>query len=1152
MIRWSCLLALALGACVPSATTPCGEGACPSGLACVRDSVRSGATCTNDNVHGFVDPGGCMLCVLSTCGNGVIDPGESCDDGNLASGDGCPVTCGTSCGDGIVDPTEQCDDGNMVIGDGCAANCTNESCGNGNLDMPEGCDDGNLIDGDGCSSACATETAAWAKLGVAPSARAGAALAYDSVRGKLVLFGGCATADPYNCPVASILGETWEFDGTIWTQRALMGNAPSARVGAAMAFDPDRGRMVLSGGCSEFIAGYGKGACMMGLADTWEWDGRQWTQVATAINGVLGRAFAGMAYDSARHVMLKFGGCVDLPPCVPSAETGTYDGKSWTRQTPLSLPPIRNGHGMAFDPKRARVVVFGGTAQDMVFDDVWEWTGTNWIERPTSTKPPARFAPVMAYDTKRSRIVLVGGCTNGAIGPCSTSADDVWEWDGASWVDRTPAKRPVGRAAAGGAYDSARGELVMFAGAAKSVFADTSSWNGVAWSGRDSVAPTARSIDAMAYDAERGVTVAYGGFQMFGWLDETWLWSGNAWLQAKPQTSPPARTGAAAAYDPVRKRFVVFGGYGTATQTPFSDTWEWDGLSWTQLNPVKIPPARAHAAMAYDAAYGTMVMFGGCESMIYSACAGIRLGDTWEWNGSEWAERTPSTTPAPRYGHSLTYDAARANVVLFGGSNGYPLDDTWTWNGTTWSPLMPSAKPSARMGHSVVNDPVRGELVLFGGCLTTISDERCYNGGSNDTWTWNGTTWSPKSTPIAPSMRADAGIAFDTRRGVVVLTGGSSGYTFVGDTWEWNGTAWSVVQPSLAPTPRNDTAMVYADKQRVAILFGGVLGSLGTSVDDTWTWNGTRWTQLTGPNPGPRSKHALTYDRDRGRVVMFGAGSGDTWEWNETGWMLLSTSGPGSRQHPCMAYDTDRKVTVMYGGQSSSGVPDVWEWDGSAWTAKSSPMTPPARSSCTMAYDEQHHVTVMFGGFGSPGAGDTWTWDADGWHSTSPTLAPSGRDGATLVYHRARKTVMLYSGGFNLRDTWEWDGTTWHELGFATNPNTRTGYAITYDPTRNEVVMFGGMLRNGDVDAETWFLSYGPDPAAVCRTGFNGPDEEIAGCASPNCESSCTSCGNATCELYETCTLCPSDCGACNVCGDLHCDANETCTSCPGDCSACP
>lgn len=122
------------------------------------------------------------------CGNGVLEPGESCDDANLGLDDGCDASCKrtATCGNGAVEPGEGCDDGNAIDADGCAATCVVEACGNGRLDpgeacepgpscgsactpaigcgdgtraVGEGCDDGNAASLDGCSSACTTEHA---------------------------------------------------------------------------------------------------------------------------------------------------------------------------------------------------------------------------------------------------------------------------------------------------------------------------------------------------------------------------------------------------------------------------------------------------------------------------------------------------------------------------------------------------------------------------------------------------------------------------------------------------------------------------------------------------------------------------------------------------------------------------------------------------------------------------------------------------------------------------------------------------------------------------------------------------------------------------------------------------------------------------------
>jgi cysteine-rich repeat protein len=98
------------------------------------------------------------------CGNGFVDPGEQCDDGNLVNGDGCEANCTLpACGNDVLDPGEQCDDGNLVNGDGCEANCTLPTCGNGILDPGEQCDDGNTTNGDGCDSNCRISTTVYLK-----------------------------------------------------------------------------------------------------------------------------------------------------------------------------------------------------------------------------------------------------------------------------------------------------------------------------------------------------------------------------------------------------------------------------------------------------------------------------------------------------------------------------------------------------------------------------------------------------------------------------------------------------------------------------------------------------------------------------------------------------------------------------------------------------------------------------------------------------------------------------------------------------------------------------------------------------------------------------------------------------------------------------
>lgn len=86
--------------------------------------------------------------------------------------------------------------------------------------------------------------------------------------------------------------------------------------------------------------------------------------------------------------------------------------------------------------------------------------------------------------------------------------------------------------------------------------------------------------------------------------------------------------------------------------------------------------------------------------------------------GQEWLLRKPATSPSARFGHSMAYDAARQRVILFGGggpgSTGV-FNDTWAWDGKNWTQLFPKTSPSARLEAMMVYDSNRKRIVLHGG-----------------------------------------------------------------------------------------------------------------------------------------------------------------------------------------------------------------------------------------------------------------------------------------------------------------------------------------------------------------------------------------------------------------------------------------------------
>ena len=107
------------------------------------------------------------------CGNGTLDEGEQCDDGNNVSGDYCSSDCQKiigSCGDGRIQfSVEVCDVGGPCGTQYCTNNCQTftGTCGDGIKQTPEGCDDGNTVSGDGCSDSCTLEGSPWQCTGTA-------------------------------------------------------------------------------------------------------------------------------------------------------------------------------------------------------------------------------------------------------------------------------------------------------------------------------------------------------------------------------------------------------------------------------------------------------------------------------------------------------------------------------------------------------------------------------------------------------------------------------------------------------------------------------------------------------------------------------------------------------------------------------------------------------------------------------------------------------------------------------------------------------------------------------------------------------------------------------------------------------------------------
>lgn len=255
------------------------------------------------------------------------------------------------------------------------------------------------------------------------------------------------------------------------------------------------------------------------------------------------------------------------------------------------------------------------------------------------------------------------------------------------------------------------------------------------------------------------------------------------WQQASPATQPPSHRGSSLVFDKKRQQTVLVAD---------GETWLWDGASWREIQDQTAPPARNTTHLVYDITTECVLLFGGI------GIDGTPLNDVWLWDGTLWTEQHPASFPAPIGGASMACDIGRQQVILFGGLTGFDgvngsnrvgtfSDQTWIWNGTTWTEQTISNPPPARIGGQMVYDETRQQMLLFGG-----------NGPAgylNDMWLWQGNGWEKLSPGTLPSTQTRTYATFHAQLQQVLLltevTEEANQSQRVYQSWSWDGTSWS-------------------------------------------------------------------------------------------------------------------------------------------------------------------------------------------------------------------------------------------------------------------------------------------------------------------------------------------------------------------------
>jgi hypothetical protein len=624
-----------------------------------------------------------------------------------------------------------------------------------------------------------------------PGARSRAAFAYDSDRNRIVFFGGYDGAGG--------TGDTWEYDvrAKVWL-RINPTVSPTNRWAAFAGYDQNRKKVVMAGGYN--------GSTVLG--DVWEYTPGP-TPTWTAAPSLPAARFVGtfgnyLAYDPVRKTLFLFGG--GNSAFAVTQNIWEYNGTTWTDRNPASPPTARNGNAWVYDPARSKFFMCGGTdGTNLLAPTTWEYdsAANTWTQRAPASNPPGFSA--MSCFALNGKVYLVNGTTGAAGTAGSVTPATQWVWDGVAgtWTDQTATvTKPSARHSAG--------------------------------------CIAASNNRAYSYGGDPGV-----GSQM----NDMWEFDGNlTWTTVAPFVGPQGRYSHAMAYDTMRNKIVLFGGYNGGG---LGDTWEFDVLTgvWTAMSPTAGGPgARWASFIGYDANRNKIVLYGGWSG-------GLQLNDTYEYtpNGTQptWTQKNPAAQPAGRatsdqgWSIRLVYDPVRLTLVLFGGrSNAGNLNDLWEYDGTNWTNRNPTGTPppvTQSNAYTFIYDPSVSKFLLFGG------QDFNQQAGPADTYEYDSAAnaWT-KRAPVASPGQFQYGTPWVQNSRVKFmggLNGAGAGSIAPIQQWEWSssGNTWTQNVTAALPTLRSRGATVQKSAADRPLNFGGANGLSTYYLDEMWEYDGTNW-----------------------------------------------------------------------------------------------------------------------------------------------------------------------------------------------------------------------------------------------------------------------------------------------------------------------
>jgi hypothetical protein len=575
-----------------------------------------------------------------------------------------------------------------------------------------------------------------------------------------------------------------------------------------------------------------------------------------------------IADDPHDGCVLLFGGIVN--------QTWSYGAGRWTQLHPsLSPPSDGTDPQMIYDSTLGRVLLYEGTTPHR--NQTWSFSNGSWTELLVHSPVGFPADPVLADDPADGVAIALGGrvVLNASTHLPQVANNSTWEFEHGRWnLDRTAAT-PPGLTGFSMAFDPLLGRVVLLNGVYANGTSDRRAYAFQAgnWSRLGGVVlPAAGAGLLLAADSGGGRLLAYDpeGFPILpGGSAET----GLAWLNATGWAEAPGapifpspRCCMATAYDPLDGYLVNFGGEASLNSSSpsnrLADTWIDRNGNWSELGLTSSPPGSEGGTLVYDAADAELLLYGGFTGRL--------AGSTWSFRAGNWSRTGLAGGPPSTSGGCMAYDASDGYVLYFGGTNGSVVsNESWAFRSGNWSRLATHGSPPALTGCNLAYDPPDGATILFGGVNAT--------GEQNATWSYQGGNWTQLTTPVAPSDRSDPFYGFDPSVGAILLFGGASstGAGVLEDLWLFSHGQWVPVGLGSSAGPQSGGTLTFDPQVGGMLLYSGYGTGLRSQL---WVLNGSLPFSLA-----PTSLQPNALDLGQATSILAGAygGAGPlTFQWS--------------------------------------------------------------------------------------------------------------------------------------------------------------------------------------------------------------------------------------------------------------------------------